>query len=69
MVQPLCLKPTAPVCTTANKIKLKIPFGLVFQAAAVREGSDIRIINEPPDFQPGGSLVFLIGDGGGSVSP
>ena len=63
MVQPLSLKPTAPACTTASEIKLKIPFGLIFQVAAAREGSDIRIISEPPDSQSGGSAVFLVETG------
>ncbi len=37
-------------------VKPKPPFKPVFQVAASREGSDIRILNEPLE----GSSVFLV---------
>ena len=40
-------------------IKPKPPFKPVFQVAASREGSDIRILNEPLN----GSSVFLVETG------
>jgi len=40
-------------------IKPKPPFRPVFQVAASREGSDIRILNEPIE----GSSVFLVETG------
>ncbi len=40
-------------------IKPKPPFKPVFQVAASREGSDIRILNEPLN----GSFVFLVETG------
>ena len=40
-------------------IKPKPPFKPVFQVAASREGSDIRILNEPLE----GSSVFLVETG------
>ena len=42
-------------------IKPKPAFKPVFQVAASREGSDIRILNEPLE----GSSVFLVEKGGG----
>jgi site-specific DNA recombinase len=42
-------------------IKLKPPFKPVFQVAASRKGSDIRILNEPLQ----GSAVFLVETGEG----
>jgi hypothetical protein len=42
-------------------IRPKPPFKPVFQVAASREGSDIRIINEPLE----GSSVFLVETGEG----
>ncbi|MFC1907471.1 recombinase zinc beta ribbon domain-containing protein [Chloroflexota bacterium] len=46
-------------------IKPKPPFKPVFQVAASREGSDIRIINEPIN----GSSVFLVETGEGRTPP
>ena len=40
-------------------VKPKPPFQPIFQVAASREGSDIRIINEPLE----GSSVFLVETG------
>jgi len=40
-------------------VKPKPPFRPVFQVAAAREGSDIRILNEPLN----GSSVFLVETG------
>jgi len=42
-------------------VKPKPPFKPVFQVAASREGSDIRILNEPLE----GSSVFLVETGEG----
>jgi len=46
-------------------IKPKPPFKPVFQVAASREGSDIRILNEPLE----GSSVFLVETGEGRTRP
>jgi len=40
-------------------VRPKPPFRPVFRVAASRDGSDIRIINEPPE----GSFVFLVETG------
>jgi site-specific DNA recombinase len=39
-------------------IKPKPPFRPVFQVATTREGSGVKIINEPPGTDPGGPLCF-----------
>ena len=46
-------------------IRPKPPFKPVFQVAASREGSDIRIINEPIN----GSAVFLVETGESRTLP
>ena len=46
-------------------IRPKPPFKPVFQVAASREGSDIRILNEPLE----GSSVFLVETGEGQSTP
>lgn len=46
-------------------IKPKPPFKLVFQVAASRKGSNIRILNEPL----GGSSVFLVEAGESRTQP
>jgi site-specific DNA recombinase len=46
-------------------IKPKPPFKSVFQVAASRKGSDIRILNEPIN----GSSVFLVETGDGGTLP
>ena len=46
-------------------IKPKPPFKPVFQVAASRGGSDIRILNEPLE----GSSVFLVETGEGQTRP
>lgn len=46
-------------------VKPKPPFKPVFQVAASREGSDIRILNEPLN----GSSVFLVETGEGRSPP
>lgn len=48
---------------TILEIKPKPPFKPIFQVAVTREGSDIRVINEP--FK--GSSVFLVEKGGDST--
>ena len=50
---------------TVVAIKPKPPFKPVFQVAASREGSDIRILNEPFE----GSSVFLVETGEGQSPP
>jgi site-specific DNA recombinase len=52
-------------CPRKIKIKPKPPFKPVFQVAASREGSDIRILNEPV----GGSSLFLVKYDKAPVSP
>ncbi len=46
-------------------VKPKPPFKPVFQVAASREGSDIRILNEPLE----GSSVFLVETGESRTTP
>ena len=46
-------------------IRPKPPFKPVFQVAASREGSDIRILNEPLE----GSSMFLVETGEGRTTP
>ncbi|MFC1873608.1 hypothetical protein ACFLW3_02220 [Chloroflexota bacterium] len=50
---------------TIIAIRPKPPFKPVFQVAASREGSDIRILNEPLN----GSSVFLVETGGSRSLP
>ena len=49
-------------------VKPKQPFRPTFQVAATREGSDIRIINEPLENEFKGSSVFLVETGGDPLS-
>ncbi len=46
-------------------VRPKPPFRPIFQVAASRAGSDVRIINEPPGALPEGSAVFLVETGEG----
>lgn len=46
-------------------VKPKPPFRPIFQVAATKEGSEIRILNEPLDSKPPGSSVFLVEAGEG----
>jgi len=46
-------------------IKPKPPFMPIFQVAATKNGSDIRIINEPLRTQSGSPVVFLVETGEG----
>ncbi|MFC1961671.1 hypothetical protein ACFLWN_01285 [Chloroflexota bacterium] len=50
-------------------IRPKPPFIPVFQVAATRAGSKIRIVNEPPDSPSGGSAVFLVETGESRTPP
>jgi DNA invertase Pin-like site-specific DNA recombinase len=50
-------------------VKPKPPFRPIFQVAASRKGSKIRIINEPLDTSPNGSAVFLVETGEGQTLP
>ena len=49
-------------------VRPKPPFRPIFQVAASKQGSDIRIINEPLDTQSGGPVVFLV-EAGESRTP
>ena len=49
-------------------VRPKPPFRPIFQVAASKEGSGIRITNEPPDLESGGSAVFLV-EAGESRTP
>ena len=46
-------------------IKPKPPFIPIFQVAATKSGSGIRIVNEPLRSQSGSPLVFLVETGEG----
>ncbi len=46
-------------------VRPKPPFRPIFRVAALREGSDIRIVNEPLD----GSAVFLVETGESRTLP
>ena len=50
-------------------IKPKPPFIPIFQVAASRQGSDIRIVNEPLKTQSGSPVVFLVEAGEGQPPP
>jgi hypothetical protein len=50
-------------------IKPKPPFIPIFQVAATKGGSDIRIVNEPLRTQSGSPVVFLVETGEASSLP
>ncbi|MBI2830467.1 MAG: hypothetical protein HYX81_04835 [Chloroflexi bacterium] len=41
-------------------VKPKPPFRPIFRVATAKEGSEVRIINEPLDTKPPGSSVFVV---------